>query len=47
MPMFGKISVGVRIADSTPKIRISIAMTTNVYGRERAIRTIAVMYPSL
>jgi hypothetical protein len=31
--MFGKISVGVRRADETPKIMISRAMTTKVYGR--------------
>jgi hypothetical protein len=43
IPIFGKISVGVRNADSVPKIRIRIAMTTNVYGRESASLTIAVI----
>ncbi len=43
MPMLGKISVGVRIAESVPKIRIKIAITTKVYGRERANRTTDVM----
>jgi hypothetical protein len=34
------MSVGVRSADATPKIKISIAMTTNVYGRRSASLTI-------
>ena len=41
MPMLGKMSVGVLIAADTPKMTISIAITTNVYGLLRAIRTIA------
>ena len=41
MPMFGKMSVGVRTAAVTPKMTISIAITTNVYGLLSAIRTIA------
>ena len=41
MPMFGKMSVGVRTAAATPKMTISIAITTNVYGLLSAIRTIA------
>jgi hypothetical protein len=41
MLIFGKISVGVPIAERTPKIAIKIAMTTKVYGRARANRTIA------
>src|SRR5579871_787280 len=39
----GKISTGVRSADSGPMIRRSSASTTNVYGRLRAIRTSSVM----
>ena len=39
--MFGKMSVGVRIAERTPKMPIRIAMTTNVYGRFSANLTIA------
>src|SRR5580698_3469227 len=39
--MFGKISVGVRRAARPPKMRIMIAKTANVYGRLRAIRTMA------
>jgi hypothetical protein len=30
MPILGRMSVGVRNAESTPKIAISIAMTTKV-----------------
>src|SRR5580700_4994099 len=41
MPMFGKISVGVRRAARPPKMRIMIARTPNVYGRLRAMRTMA------
>src|SRR4051794_28456008 len=43
MLMFGKMSVGVRKADAVPKIRISSAMTTNVYGRRKASRTIPII----
>src|SRR6202521_583836 len=43
MLMFGKMSVGVRRADAVPKIRISTAMTTNVYGRRKASRTIPII----
>src|SRR6267143_2071626 len=43
MLMFGKMSVGVRSADAVPKIRISTAMTTNVYGRRKASRTIPII----
>ena len=39
--MFGKMSVGVRTAAVTPKMTISIAITTNVYGLFSAMRTIA------
>src|SRR5229473_3301420 len=46
MLMFGKISVGVRKAETVPKIRISNAMTMNVYGRRRASRTIPTIAPS-
>src|ERR1700680_2140560 len=41
--MSGKISVGVRSAARGPRIASSNASTTNVYGRLRAIRTIAVI----
>jgi hypothetical protein len=37
--MLGKISVGVLIAANGPRIRMTIARTMNVYGRESAIRT--------
>src|SRR5216684_7952276 len=47
MLMFGKISVGVRSADAVPKIRISTAMTINVYGRRRARRTTPIITFSL
>src|SRR6201990_618276 len=43
MLMFGKMSVGVRSADTVPKIRVSTAMTTNVYGRRKASRTIPII----
>jgi hypothetical protein len=43
MLMFGKMSVGVRRAAVVPKIRINSAMTTNVYGRRRASRTIPII----
>ena len=39
--MFGKMSVGVRTAAVTPKMTISIAITTNVYGLLSAMRTMA------
>ena len=41
--MSGKMSVGVRSAASGPKIRISSASTTNVYGRLSAMRTSAII----
>src|SRR3977135_4375818 len=47
MLMFGKMSVGVRKAEAVPKIRISTAMTMNVYGRRKARRTIPIMAFSL
>src|SRR5260370_38761387 len=40
MPILGKISVGVLIAESVPKIRMTTARTMNVYGRSSATRTI-------
>src|ERR1700722_12087909 len=43
MLMFGKMSVGVRRAAVVPKIRINSAMTTKVYGRRNASRTIPIM----
>ena len=39
--MLGKMSIGVLTAAVTPKMTISIAITTKVYGLVRAIRTIA------
>jgi len=38
---------GVRKADTVPKIRISTAMTMNVYGRRKASRTIPIIAFSL
>src|SRR5947209_20507926 len=35
MSIFGKMSVGVVLADSTPRMTITSAITTNVYGRRR------------
>src|SRR3982074_1191185 len=46
MLMLGKVSVGVRSADTTPKIMISIAMTTNVYGRRSASLTMPIIVAS-
>src|SRR5258708_1925463 len=43
MSMLGKISVGVRNAEATPKIMISTAMTMKVYGRRSASLTIPIM----
>src|SRR6478609_4742273 len=43
MPILGKMSVGVRIAASGPKIRIIRAMTMKVYGRSSATLTSHVM----
>src|SRR3569833_2052295 len=43
MPILGKMSVGVRMAASGPKIRIIRAMTMNVYGRSSATFTSQVM----
>ena len=42
--MSGKMSVGVRIAASGPKITIRIAMTMKVSGRSSATLTIQVIY---
>src|SRR5260370_20457976 len=46
MLMFGKMSVGVRKMESVPRIKIRIAITTNVYGRFSATLTIHIIYPS-
>src|SRR5260221_12876993 len=43
MSMFGKMSVGVRRADATPKIMINSAITMNVYGRQSASLTMPIM----
>src|SRR5437899_12119229 len=40
MLIFGKISVGVRTIASPPMIRMRMAITTIVYGRRNASRTI-------
>src|SRR5260370_6344724 len=40
MLIFGKISVGVRKTASAPMIRMRMAITTIVYGRRNASRTI-------
>src|SRR5579863_2033129 len=39
MSMSGKMSVGMRAIVSTPKSTMRSAITTNVYGRRRAMRT--------
>jgi len=41
--MLGKMSIGVRRADPTPKIMISSAITMNVYGRRSASLTTPIM----
>src|SRR6202043_2694417 len=46
MLIFGKMSVGVRNAAVVPKIKISSAMTTKVYGRRSASRTTPIMTSS-
>ena len=40
--MFGKMSTGIRSVASTPRIRMAMAMTTKVSGRDRAVRTIPI-----
>ena len=40
MSMSGKMSVGIRRIVKTPTSTISIAITTKVYGRRSASRTI-------
>src|ERR1700736_5241283 len=45
MLIFGKMSVGVRSAASVPRIKIRIAITTNVYGRLKASFTIHICIP--
>src|SRR5467141_2271678 len=44
--MLGKMSIGVRRADPTPKIMISSAITMKVYGRRSASLTIPIMIGS-
>src|SRR6202171_3012323 len=44
--MFGKMSVGVRRADATPKIMIKSAMTMKVYGRRSASLTMPIIIAS-
>src|SRR3954452_17962219 len=46
MLMLGKMSVGVRSAEATPKIMISNAITTKVYGRRSASLTMPTMCSS-
>src|SRR3954469_21412978 len=46
MLMLGNISVGVRSAEATPKIMISSAITTKVYGRRSASLTMPTMCSS-
>jgi hypothetical protein len=45
MPIFGKMSVGVVNVARTPKMAIRTAITTNVYGRESASRTMPSISP--
>ena len=40
MSMYGKMSTGMVAIDRPPRMAISRAMTTNVYGRRSASRTI-------
>src|SRR5436190_16091714 len=40
MSISGKMSVGIRVMVTTPRIAMSMAITTNVYGRRSASRTI-------
>ncbi len=40
MSMSGKMSVGIRRMVATPRMAMSIDITTKVYGRLSAIRTI-------
>src|SRR5882757_510449 len=44
MLIFGNMSVGVRTIASGPRIRSSMASTTNVYGLRRASRTIHMIH---
>src|SRR5258708_2565771 len=44
MLIFGNISVGVRMIASGPRMRRSMARTTNVYGLRRASRTIHIIH---
>src|SRR3984893_9168144 len=44
--MLGKMSIGVRTADPTPKIMISSAITMKVYGRRSASLTIPIIFAS-
>jgi len=46
MLMLGKMSTGIRRAASVPNNRMSNAATMNVYGRLRAILTIASIRPA-
>src|ERR1700684_3485650 len=43
IPIFGKMSVGVRNHDKKPNSAIRIASTMKVYGRLSAMRTMAIM----
>ena len=45
MSTSGKMSVGIRRMATTPRSAISIAITTNVYGRRSASRTIHIPQP--
>src|SRR5260370_41797282 len=44
MLIFGNISVGVRTIASGPRMRRSMARTTNGYGLRRASRTIHIIH---
>ncbi len=44
--MSGKMSTGVVRIEATPRIKIKIAMTTNVYGRLSASLTIHIVFAS-
>ena len=47
MSIVGKMSVGILRIDSTPPMTMSIAITTNVYGRRSAIRISHIEEPSV
>ena len=45
MSIYGKMSTGMLMIALAPRMAISTAITTKVYGRRRANRTIHICYP--